>query len=417
MPANVKRRIVPRRDDYSDIIQVPYESHIGAILGGQFQLGRVINEDGGSGEKVYTVTALLAPDEVYEARSYSLQSLPEKLLATRKRHMKRLRARSVCEIDQAGEKFLVYRHSLTSETCEGKMRKPKFGNLSRHMKLDEHAKGVLENSNVPTAFGHLQKRKNPVTDIHVDETQTKQVLTTFRDRSAENLNASENQQTPFSLNRKVKRRRRRKGKKKMNPALSTRRSISDYQDILFSAVKDGNEEAVKLLFSDIHPGMIGYTLEVAFKWAVQAGQVDVVQLLLENGADIESRDNIKTPLSYAAQAGHLAVVELLLEKGADIESRNNSQTPLSYAAKAGQVEVVELLLEKGADIESRDNSQTPLSYAAEAGQVAVIEMLVYSGANTKRRDKYGRTPRWYAAKRGYGAIVRLLKSYDAQSPS
>src|SRR4051812_34104516 len=117
-PTSVKRRQVPQADDSSDTIQIPYESYIGAILGGQFYLGPVIREDEATGEKVYTITALLAPDELYEARSYSLQGLPENLKTARKRHMKRLRARSVCEIDQSGEKFLIYRRNLTSDKRE-----------------------------------------------------------------------------------------------------------------------------------------------------------------------------------------------------------------------------------------------------------------------------------------------------------
>jgi ankyrin repeat protein len=40
-----------------------------------------------------------------------------------------------------------------------------------------------------------------------------------------------------------------------------------------------------------------------------------VKLLLEKGANVESKDDIgHTPLSWAAQNGHEAVVKLLLEK-------------------------------------------------------------------------------------------------------
>jgi ankyrin repeat protein len=57
----------------------------------------------------------------------------------------------------------------------------------------------------------------------------------------------------------------------------------------------------------------------------------------------------RTPLSYAAEKGHEAVVKLLLEKGAELETKSNyGRTPLSYAAEKRHKAVVKLLLEKGA---------------------------------------------------------------------
>ena len=48
------------------------------------------------------------------------------------------------------------------------------------------------------------------------------------------------------------------------------------------------------------------------------GHEEVVKLLLEKGAELESKDKYgKTPLSLAAEMGHEAVVMLVLEKGAE----------------------------------------------------------------------------------------------------
>jgi ankyrin repeat protein len=64
----------------------------------------------------------------------------------------------------------------------------------------------------------------------------------------------------------------------------------------------------------------------------------------------------QTALSRAAIKGHEAVVELLLEKGADVESKDSDGlTPLSWAARGGHEAVVKLLLEKGADTESKNS--------------------------------------------------------------
>jgi ankyrin repeat protein len=53
--------------------------------------------------------------------------------------------------------------------------------------------------------------------------------------------------------------------------------------------------------------------------------------------------------------GYKEVATLLLEKGAELESKDNQgRTLLWWAAKYGYKEVVTLLLEKGAEHESKD---------------------------------------------------------------
>ena len=100
-------------------------------------------------------------------------------------------------------------------------------------------------------------------------------------------------------------------------------------------------------------------------WAAENGHEMVVKLLVEKGADVNSKDDRDgwTPLWRAAENGHEAVVELLVEKGADVNSKEDrdGRTPLWWAAENGHEEVVKLLLEKGADVDSKDEySRTPL---------------------------------------------------------
>jgi hypothetical protein len=90
----------------------------------------------------------------------------------------------------------------------------------------------------------------------------------------------------------------------------------------------------------------------------------VVKLLLENGAEVDSKNKDDwTPLLWATESGHKAVVKLLLEKGANIDSKDkDGRRPLPRAAENGHEAVVKLLLEKGADVDSKNkDGQTPLS--------------------------------------------------------
>ncbi|KAM3149290.1 hypothetical protein ABEW05_010451 [Botrytis cinerea] len=186
----------------------------------------------------------------------------------------------------------------------------------------------------------------------------------------------------------------------------------------------GLNEIVKLLLergADIESKDSKYG-QTPLLWAAENGHDTVVKLLLEKGADIESKDrNGQTPLLLAAINGHDAVVKLLLEKDADIESKDSryGRTPLLWAAKNGHDTVVKLLLEKGADIESKDrNGQTPLLLAAINGHDAVVKLLLEKDADIESKDsRYGRTPLSWAAGNGHDAVVKLLleKGADIES--
>ncbi|NXS70828.1 ANR17 protein, partial [Pandion haliaetus] len=82
--------------------------------------------------------------------------------------------------------------------------------------------------------------------------------------------------------------------------------------------------------------------DTALTLACAGGHEELVQTLLERGANIEHRDKKGfTPLILAATAGHVGVVEILLDNGADIEaqSERTKDTPLSLACSGGRQEV------------------------------------------------------------------------------
>jgi Ankyrin repeats (3 copies)/Ankyrin repeats (many copies) len=144
------------------------------------------------------------------------------------------------------------------------------------------------------------------------------------------------------------------------------------------------------------------------------GLTGVITALLKNRQYPDVKDSWgRTPLWRAAENGHEVVVKLLLEKGAELESKDSEygRTPLSRAAENGDEAVVKLLLEKGAELESKDKyGQTPLSWAAENGHGAVVKLLLEKGAELEPKDKYGQTPLWRAAVKGHEAVVKLLTS-------
>ena len=113
-----------------------------------------------------------------------------------------------------------------------------------------------------------------------------------------------------------------------------------------------------------------------------------------------------TPLIVACGANKLDVVELLLARGANIEKRNRRDcSPLHVACLKGRVDAARLLLDHGADAlrHAEGNNSTPLHGAARNGHVAVVNLLF-----DRDEDKYHRRGR-----RGSKALARACREGDA----
>lgn len=109
-----------------------------------------------------------------------------------------------------------------------------------------------------------------------------------------------------------------------------------------------------------------------------------VNFLIENGADIRSRDKKGISiLTHASRTGNINVVKNLVGHGADPKQRSpRGITPLYAAAINGHTEIVEFLLFEGVDIDVRLNDgETPLMAAVWNGQIATVELLLKRGAN------------------------------------
>jgi len=81
-------------------------------------------------------------------------------------------------------------------------------------------------------------------------------------------------------------------------------------------------------------------------------------------------------------------VKLLLERGADIETRDDGgKTPLSSAAFPGRVDVVQVLLDSGADIETRDDGGKTLLKEYRFGVKIKIKYIEQVYQNRKRSTR------------------------------
>ena len=195
--------------------------------------------------------------------------------------------------------------------------------------------------------------------------------------------------------------------------------------------------------------------------AAAAGRMDIVQLLLDHGADPNLPEEQFAPkgkaLYSAVYHGHYEIAKLLLERGAfpnpPVESSGDALwvsrewrpdkrieelllsygaapvqehrdqdwparahnwlgiTPLHQAARKGDVGEAKKLLEAGADLTARDEHlrSTPLGWAAKFGQLEMVKFLLRHGApKSVPDDPEWATPLAWAARRGHHEIVKLL---------
>ncbi|KAA0194700.1 Poly [ADP-ribose] polymerase [Fasciolopsis buskii] len=96
----------------------------------------------------------------------------------------------------------------------------------------------------------------------------------------------------------------------------------------------------------------------------------------------------------------------------DTQGRNSA--PLHLAAGYNNVEVVQFLLETGADVNAKDKGGLiPLHNASSYGHVDVAALLIRYGTSVNSVDKWGYTPLHEAAQKGRTQLCALLLAHGA----
>lgn len=189
----------------------------------------------------------------------------------------------------------------------------------------------------------------------------------------------------------------------------------------------------------------------SFVTYAQNGDLDVVQLFIEAGLDVNVQpyssssiyiatqedvkelDDLKavwfpqegdedndTALMKAAGQGHIEVVRFLVEQGADLNIRNRQeQNALMFAAAGGHLAVVTFLLDREADARSpanifydyRSGPINPLMWAAYNGHLDMFNLLLDYAKQINDNYTLLVASLGWAAYRGHLDIVHLLLEY------
>ncbi|MEI0747941.1 ankyrin repeat domain-containing protein [Brachyspira pulli] len=159
----------------------------------------------------------------------------------------------------------------------------------------------------------------------------------------------------------------------------------------------------------------------ALVYAVSLNDEEMVKFLLEKGADANTVCEIEnehiymppTPLMNAVYNGNTNIINMLLENGADINYTTDEMTPLIYAAYKGNTNIINTLLENGVDINYTNYyGMTALMYAASYNQFEAVKILLENNADTSITDENGYTALDLIKSKDNNDIVKLLEKYN-----
>jgi len=141
---------------------------------------------------------------------------------------------------------------------------------------------------------------------------------------------------------------------------------------------------------------------------IVARAIQVTELLLANGADVNARDAKNArPIHYAVMTEQRGLLRLLIEKGADVNARDaDGASPLYQAATRDAVEMAELLIAAGADVNVGGATMyNPLGSAVAHGNSGVVRLLLAHGADLTVVYEDGATPLNVACRSLIGAYT------------
>jgi ankyrin repeat protein len=143
--------------------------------------------------------------------------------------------------------------------------------------------------------------------------------------------------------------------------------------------------------------------ELDFYSACALGRLSDVKKMLADRpelATLRERHLLRPPLLWAAAGGNVEIVELLLKNGADVKARAH-RVIQGHDASAGPYVW-------GDESDEADAHQTALHAAATAGHAAVIKLLLDKGAELKEEDYDKDTALRRAADQGHAAATKVL---------
>jgi ankyrin repeat protein len=189
-----------------------------------------------------------------------------------------------------------------------------------------------------------------------------------------------------------------------------------------AAGKSGSGEAIDLLLAngaDIEAVDGTEYKRTPLHLAAESANAEAMKALIDRGADVRDREILFATINrFQSQPAKKEMIELLLRKGAKIPSGL-----LYSAVSHGDINVVKLLIDRGADVNELDDYDKttllmrivqPNTGISPSLKPALVKLFLSKGADVNARNKNGETALSIADKSSTPEIIELLKQHGAK---
>lgn len=207
--------------------------------------------------------------------------------------------------------------------------------------------------------------------------------------------------------------------------------------IILAALRSCSFETFKVLWTKgFDVANVGWWLDCAMLHAISAGDYQMVEFCLDEGADLNPsiRFNGHEPLALAAVKGSERILKLLLQTGAEVEGSGAFEA----AAEHGHTSIIKALISNQLQAQMKRRHNTEQSHptkidgnqrkilpdkllrcdmtnaivlATEAGHEVVVNWLLMYGVDPARKDVKGRSALQVAELKGHARLVTKLEMW------
>jgi ankyrin repeat protein len=180
------------------------------------------------------------------------------------------------------------------------------------------------------------------------------------------------------------------------PDMLTQRN-SNADTLLHNAVRYGKVDLVKLLLSegaDVNAANKFKDTPLFVAMSEFESTPELMDLLIDADASLEYRGRMGyAPLDYAVEENNLALARYLLNKGASVDARKKPEdmTPFMRSIYKSKVEMAQLLLDKGADLNAWSHAGNALFIATRFSSHETLQFLLDKGMAPNQPTPGGRT--------------------------